>query len=426
MGLSLLSIDPQNQIAIYSNASSSLGISSYPSPSAIASMGISIAPGNVGQYEWSTITPYPSGNITLLAGFAGDGVYTLYEKEKTTWLAYSSTTGKELWTSEPEVNKHVYGISGGIYNGILYSGDSIGEGGVIYAYNATTGTLLWQSTAESMGYTGYWDTIPHSIATFAAGNIYWFGSEHSPGPTLEPGFKLGDINATTGEPIWNITFWRSGGGIGAGIPIAEGYTVDLNGYDNQIYCFGKGPTATTVQTPFTVIPSGESLIIQGTVTDISAGTKQDTIAPRFPNGLPVVSDSSQTPWMEYVYMQNPKPTSVTGVSVTLTFINPNGNTRQDTVTTDGASGTFSYVPTSDMIPVPGKYTVIASFDGTNAYWPSTSQSSFIIGSEAAATPAPTSAPTSPVDLYFVPAVTAIIIILIVGIALIMIMLRRRP
>ena len=45
----------------------------------------------------------------------------------------------------------------------------------------------------------------------------------------------------------------------------------------------------------------------------------------FPNGLPCVSDASMTQWMEYVYEQQPEPTNVTGVPVTLTAIDPNGN-----------------------------------------------------------------------------------------------------
>jgi hypothetical protein len=427
MGLSLLAVDAQNQIAIYSNASAVLGISSYPTPSAIASMGISIAPGSIGQYKWSQISPYPAGNVTLLSGFAGYGVYTLYNKEKASWIAYSSTTGQQIWTSDSEVSNHVYGITGGIYNGVLYSGDSIGEGGIIYAYNATTGTLLWQTSKTPMGFTGYWDAVPMSVGTFAADNLYWYGSEHSPGPNLEQGFMMGDINATTGQSIWNISFWSGGGGFGAGIPTADGYLTALNIYDNQIYSFGKGPTATTLQVPLTAITSGQSVVIQGTVMDISAGTQQDTIAPRFPNGVPAVSDNSQTAWMEYVYMQNPAPANVVGVPVTLTFIDANGNTHVTTATTD-ATGAYSIVVPSDIIPVEGKYTVVASFDGSHAYWPSSSTlASFAISSAPSSTVTPTpNSPTSPIDSYFLPAVAAIIIILIVGIALIMIMLRRRP
>ncbi len=51
-------------------------------------------------------------------------------------MAFSTTTGALLWTGQPETVNHVYGVSGGIYNGVLYSGDASGTGGIVYAYNA--------------------------------------------------------------------------------------------------------------------------------------------------------------------------------------------------------------------------------------------------------------------------------------------------
>ena len=67
------------------------------------------------------------------------------------------------------------------------------------------------------------------------------------------------------------------------------------------------------------------MIISGTVTDVSAGASQEAVAANFPNGLPCVSDASMTQFMEYVYEQQPKPTNMTGVPVTLTAIDSNGN-----------------------------------------------------------------------------------------------------
>ncbi|MGD0644936.1 MAG: hypothetical protein ABSA75_08540, partial [Candidatus Bathyarchaeia archaeon] len=172
----LLGVDPVAAEAIYSTAPSILGMASYPTQNSFIQFAISIAPATIGQIEWSQSFPWPSGNVTLENGFMGGGVFTLFQKETTTWMAYSEHTGDHLWTSaQPEVSNHMYGITGGIYDGVLYSGDSIGEGGTIYAYNATTGTLLWSSTPTTMGYTGYWDDVPASVASFAQGNIYWLG-----------------------------------------------------------------------------------------------------------------------------------------------------------------------------------------------------------------------------------------------------------
>ena len=50
-------------------------------------------------------------------------------------------------------------------------------------------------------------------------------------------------------------------------------------------------------------------------------------AARFPDGVAAVSDASQTEWMEYVYMQQPKPINATGVPVTLSVMDANGNYR---------------------------------------------------------------------------------------------------
>src|SRR5450756_1150665 len=89
-----------------------------------------------------------------------------------------------------------------------------------------------------------------------------------------------------------------------------------NTYDQQVYAVGKGPSATTVQAPLTGVKAGDSVIIQGSVTDVSPGTKQDSIALRFPNGVPAVSDADIGEWMKYVYVDFSRPMA-NGVQVTL-------------------------------------------------------------------------------------------------------------
>jgi hypothetical protein len=422
LNLALVGIDKADQIAIYGNATATLGEAAYPTPNAYALIGINIHPGQIGQVVWSKVYTWPAGNLTINNGFMGNGVFTLFQKETRLWMGFSATTGQQLWTTTtPEVDNHMYGVSGGIYNGVLYSGDSIGEGGTVYAYNATTGALLWNVTSPSMGYGGYWDNLPTSISTFASGVIYWYGSEHSPGPTLEPGFKIGAMNATNGAPIWNITFWSSGGGFASGIVVADGYAVALNAYDNQIYTFGKGPTATTAETPLAAITMGQSLVIQGTVTDISAGTKQSAIAARFPNGVAAVSDASQTAWMEYVYMQNPRPSDTIGVPVSITVIDPNNNVFDLGTATSDSSGHYSFQVTPSMTPVPGTYTVIAAFGGSDSYWSSYAESTFVVDS-APVTPPPVEYP-QPIDYTW--SIIGATIVLLIAIILVGIWIRRK-
>ena len=122
--------------------------------------------------------------------------------------------------------------------------------------------------------------------------------------------------------------------------VADGYFLYLNCYDMQVYSVGKGPSAMTVTASPKVSTLGSSVIIEGTVTDIAAGTKQDEQAARFPNGVPAVSDASQEAWMEYVYMQKPRPTDTTGVPVTLSVVDSNGNYREIGTTTSDADGFY--------------------------------------------------------------------------------------
>ena len=175
----------------------------------------------------------------------------------------------------------------------------------------------------------------------------------------------------------------------------------------------------------TQITAGDHAIVQGTVMDISAGTKQTEQAADFPNGVPVSSDASMSAWMSYVYQQQPMPTNFTGVTVTLTAIDPNGNLITLGKATTDANGLFSYMwQTPD---VPGKYTITATFAGTNGYWGSNAQTAVYVQSAPPATLAPTATPTSIANLYFLPvSIAIIIVIVIVGAVLALLMLRKRP
>ncbi len=82
----------------------------------------------------------------------------------------------------------------------------------------------------------------------------------------------------------------------------------------------QGPSSTTVSIANDVVKSGDSVMITGNVIDVSPGTTQSVNGMRFPNGVPAVSDASQSAWMAYVYMEKPRPTNVTGVTVTLSVI----------------------------------------------------------------------------------------------------------
>jgi len=253
--------------------------------------------------------------------------------------------------------------------------------------------------------------------------LYIAGDEHSPNQPLFKGFDLTCLNATTGQQIWSIFGWSNQMN-GDESAIASGYMAFWNAYDSQIYCYGQGPSQTTVTAPDVGLASGQTVVIRGTVMDVSAGTKQLEQASDFPNGVPCSSDASMSQWMEYVYMQKPEPTIFTGVPVTISVTDSNGNHYSiGTVTTD-ESGMYTLTWTPI---IPGNYTVSANFAGNNGYYPSSAETSFNVMPAPTATSAPTSTPVPVADVYFVPAIAGLfVLIIIVAAVLALLMLRKRP
>ena len=85
----------------------------------------------------------------------------------------------------------------------------------------------------------------------------------------------------------HIVLWRP-----YGYGVADGYLISYNIYDGHVYCFGRGPSATTVTADPVVSDLGSSVMIRGTVTDQSEGSK----------GTPAIADEYMSEWMEYIYM----------------------------------------------------------------------------------------------------------------------------
>jgi len=198
----------------------------------------------------------------------------------------------------------------------------------------------------------------------------------------------------------------------------------FNTYDNRIYALGQGPSQTTITASPKTSVEGSSVLLEGYIADNSPGLSEFTIKARFPQGVPAVSDDSQSEWMTYFYDQLPKPTDATGVEVTLSVIDSNGNYREIGTTTTDTTGFYNYQWTPDIT---GKYTVIAQFKGTNSYYPSYAESAFIVD-PAKTTPVPTQqiTPSSAADTYLLPGIIAIILAIAIIGALILIAIRKRP
>jgi hypothetical protein len=174
--------------------------------------------------------------------------------------------------------------------------------------------------------------------------------------------------------------------------MADGYVIALNFFDNQIYCLGKGPSKTTVEAPMAPQTLGEGVVIRGTVTDDTATGRRNTndMFEFTLQGTPAISDEDMSAWMEYMFMQQAKPTDVEGVEVVITTTDPNGNTYELTRTTSDENGEYACLIEP---PVPGKYKLMACFEGSKAYGPSSASAYLWV--EEAPSPAQPIEPEAP-------------------------------
>lgn len=389
---------------------------------------ISTKPDTMGQILWAKHFDAPQGNVTrdLVALDQENGVFIFEDRETQTHTGYSLKTGDKLWGPTEPVDQYDYFRSttrcayGNFYFG--------GYGGVLYCFDTLTGKLKWtygnggEGNSTASGLVTAWGHYPIFLPCVADGKVFLATTEHSPDSPYYKGAEVRVVNATTGEEIWTLTGW--GTGMDANYDIAaDGYYAYFNGYDQQVYVIGKGASETTVNVQNNVVSKGSSVLIEGSIMDLAAGTKQDEQIARFPNGVPAVSDASQKAWMEYVYMQKPRPTDVTGVPIELSIVDANGNYRTIGSVTSDADGYFSY----NWLPdIEGKYTVYASFGGSESYWPSHAVSSFVVDPAQVTAAPPTASPQSMADLYFLPMSIAIIIAIIAVGLLTILALRKKP
>ena len=386
---------------------------------------------NTGAQLWIT-------NRTL-AAFAKDlitsvgyGLEVRLEATEGTIRAFSLNTGQLAWgpiqlTGDngnfpvPNPYNPIGGYDTVLAKGTLYI---MGFGGDIWAVDVLTGKQLWYTNTNTLvGEAGsdtpygVWPLWVFSGGSVSGNGVYLVNVGHEYSPPLFRGAQQLALNTTTGELIWKIL----GFDVTNPATIVDGVVTVLNAYDNQLYSYGKGPTQMTVTAPGVGVTTSTPITISGAIVDISAGTKQQAQAANFPNGVPCASDASMSPWMEYVYMQQPFPANATGVPVEIDVLDSNGNYRNIGTATSDLSGKFSFTWTPD---IPGDFTVIASFHGSESYYSSYDEAFFTASAPApTAVPVATAAP-SMADQYFVPSVAAIIVVIIVVGAILGILLVR--
>ena len=295
----------------------------------------------------------------------------------------------------------------------------------VYAFNWTNGELVWKYTAPAASpfETPYTDENFTTVMPFysfgvggqiADGKFFTWNYEHTESWPVTRGWSLHAIDVFTGKGVWNLT--------GSMTPtnIADGYLVATNSYDGYKYVIGKGLSETTVTAPDIAVAKGTAVIIKGSVLDQS---------PAQP-GTPCVSKNSMKTQMDYLHMQLPidgiyHNVQMTGVPVTLTAIDPNGNAQEiGTATTNAYYGNYEMVWTP---PIEGTYKIIASFAGDESY----SSSGAATAVTVSATPEQTTTPIAQVAQglsasEFYTAIAIATVAIIVAVVVVGLLLRKRP
>ncbi|MGD6852912.1 MAG: PQQ-binding-like beta-propeller repeat protein [Candidatus Bathyarchaeia archaeon] len=381
---------------------------------------MSLKPGEEGTIVWNkTFTP-PSmaGNRTITQAQVDpeDGIFLFKSVQDRKWFAYSLDTMQLVWESEPESAWNFYGMSNNIYDGKMMTW---GYGGELLCYNVKTGEILWNYTSKPIGTESWYGNVPISGGVIADNKIYIYSTEHSPSQPYRRDAMIKCVNISNGQEIWNATHWA------INVAISDGYLVALNYYDNSVYCYGKGPSATTVTADPKVSIHGGSVMVEGTVTDQSPGGRQDSSGNvvKALKDSPAIADEYMGKWMDYWYAQRPMPQDAKGVDVSISVIDPNGNYKEIGTATSDLTGKYGLAFTPE---VPGQYQIIANFAGSKAY--GASFATTFMNVDDAPTPAPTALPLQAVDntMTIVGSTIAIIIaIAIVGVVLAFIV-RKRP
>jgi len=371
-------------------------------------------------YSPPDVDPAAGSGPIYVEGPIEEHVHLRFQDGPLKYWAYSLDTGALLWESEGEhYLNHYVARNTAVYEGNLYVS---GVAGIIYCYNLQTG-LEWTVDVEDpyseiLWANNWWETLQF----IAGGKLYYGTEEHSPIDPRPRGGPYLCLDATTGEVIWRAnglfrqTHWGGKSIIGDSVICCQ------DTYDQRVYAIGKGPSATTVSAPESAVAFGDSVLVQGMVTDVSPGTSDIKITMRFPNGVPAVCDENMSDWMLYVYKQFERPADAVGVDVIISVLDPNNNCYEVARTTSDASGTFGCTFEPE---VPGLYKLIATFEGSKSYYGSFAETFVNVMEAPEPTAMPTPTPESVADMYFLPVSTGMIVAIIVVLVLLVLMMIRK-
>jgi len=390
-------------------------------------MAVSLEEGKEGQKLWETTFTPPFSSTEWYSAISFAGVRP--EQEVMVWnsktelinpIVYDMKTGQKLWQGDTSAESQLsyYGYQTLFYDDMIIVGGQ--HSGMLTAYEARTGEVRWTYTAVGEGTDSPYGNALARGFTVGDGKLYTGTSEHSESSPLwrTPGLRC--LNITTGEELWKILFWPRS------VKIADGILTAWNYYDGQVYAFGRGPSATTVTAQDTGIPLGTSVLIKGTVTDQTpTGGRNVNNELQFSlKDTPAISDEDMQAWMQYMFMEQGYPEDAKGVEVTLDAIDPNGNFVHIGRVTSDLSGFYSLMwePENE-----GKYTIIATFEGSESYWASYAETA--IGVTEAPSPAGPIEPEEPTEAPLITTEVAIIVavavVAVVGIVAYWVLRKRK-
>jgi len=342
------------------------------------------------------------------------------------YVAFDLATGNRAWTSEKMAypwDSSAFGTYGvqsayGLFYRQAYS--------YIYAFDWDTGKIAWKFTDPALfpfegpyindnGTTVYpFD----ATAIIADGKMFVYNAEHTPYTPYTRGWSTFAINATTGEKIWSVMIPGSAWFSSSDLAVADGY-LSLGGADGYQYIFGRGKSATTVTASPKTITENSTVIIEGTVLDMSPAQ----------TGTPCVSKDSMATQMEYLHRQFPiagfwNNITLTGVPVYLSALDSNGNPVDiGTVTTNGYYGTFAkeWIP-----PMQGTYTIIASFAADDSYGSSSASTAVTVGPAPVDKPVEQPQQTIPdYSMILEILAAAVVVAIVIGVINLVVYLRKR-